>query len=162
MCAIKRPTTYRKRQILHHAAHTTHITGALVLALAGQQVLNAAVGVDLHSAQVFEAIDQTRLLAELLAEGIAKVVGGVGRDEQDRTADLGQLDSQTARCCRLTDTALAADEDPAQRALVENRLEGGLQVVVVGVDDCGRHFEDGGRLSWLGIVIYFCRKILGM
>ena len=134
--------TYRKRQILHHAAHTTHIASTLILALASQEVLDAAVGVNLHSAQVGEAIDQTRLLAEFLAEGIAEVVGGVGRDEQDRTADLGQLDSQRARGGRFADTALAADKDPAQRALVENRLEGGLQVVVVGVDDCGRH-DDG-------------------
>ena len=133
--------TYRKREILHHAPHPAHIPRASVpLALTCQEILDAAVGVDLHSAQVVEAVDETGLLAKLLAEGVAKVVGRVGRDEQHGASHLGQLDGERARGGCLAHAALAADKDPAQRPLVEDGLERRLHGIrVVGVDDSGRH-----------------------
>jgi len=75
--------------------------------------LDAAVWIDLHGAQVVKALDQARILSELLVEGIAQIVCGVGRDEEDGFAVLGQLDGERTRCCRLAYTALAADEYPA-------------------------------------------------
>jgi hypothetical protein len=78
-----------------------------------------------------------------LVEGIGQVVRGIGADEQDGAADLGQLDGQGARGGRLADAALAADEDPAEGALVEERLEGRLEGVGV---------EDGGHLCCCCVV----------
>lgn len=66
---------------------------------------------------------------------------GVGADEQDGAADLGQLDGQGARGRGLADASLAADEDPAEGALVEERLEGRLEGVFV--DDCGHGLGRG-------------------
>lgn len=149
-----------KGKILHHAAHAAHVGGVGGVALAGEQVLYAAVGVDLHGAEVVEALDEARLLAELLAKGVAEVVGGVGRDEQHGAAHLGQLDGQTARRRRLADAALAADKDPPQRPLVEDGLERGLHGVgVVGVDEgggghgcCGFEGAERGRVVEGGVV----------
>jgi hypothetical protein len=96
-------------------------------------VLDAAAGVDLHSAEVVEAVDQARVLAELLVEGVAEVVGGVGGYQEDRLAMFGHLDGKGARGCSLADASLAADKDPSQRLLVEDVLERRLHgVEVVG------------------------------
>ena len=45
----------------------------------GPSALDAAIGVDLHGAQVGEAIDEPGLLSELLREGVGQVVRRVGR-----------------------------------------------------------------------------------
>jgi hypothetical protein len=58
--------------------------------------LYAAVGVDLHGAEVVEAVDESRILAELLVERVREVVRGVGRDEEDRFAVLCELDGEGA------------------------------------------------------------------
>lgn len=144
--------THSKSQVLHHAAHSaniTHASSALAFALSSEQILNAPVGVNLHGAEVVEPLNQTCVLAELLAEGIAKVVGGIGGYQQDRAADFGELDGKTAGRGGLADTTLAADENPPQTPLVEDGLEGGLHGVrVVGVDDRGRHFCELGGLAY--------------
>jgi hypothetical protein len=88
--------SYRKGQILHHPPHTTHIPSGVAISLASHQILDATIGVDFHGAQVVEPVNKPGLLAELLAEGVAKVVGRVGRDEQHGAAHLGQLDGKTA------------------------------------------------------------------
>lgn len=133
----KRKETYSKGKILHHAsnspAHGIQILS--VLALASQQVLHAAIGIDLHGAEVVEAVDQAGLLAKLLVEGIGQVVGGVGTDEQDGAAHFGELDGEGARRGGFADTTFAANEDPAERALVEERLQRRLESVFV--DDEG-------------------------
>jgi hypothetical protein len=95
---------------------------------------------DLHGREVGEAVDEAGLFAKLLREGVGQVVRRVGRDEEDAAADLGELDGEGARRRRLADAALAADEDPAERLLVQDGLERGLQRVVVHVDERGvRH-----------------------
>lgn len=63
---------------------------------AREQVLYAAIGVDFHGAEVLEAVDEARILAELLVEGVGEVVGGVGGDEEDGSAVLCQLDGERA------------------------------------------------------------------
>lgn len=87
--------TYSKCKILHHASHA-RIQVITALTLSSQQVLHTAVGVNLHGAEVFEAVDEARLLAELLGEGIGQVVGWVGADEQDGAAHFGELDGEGA------------------------------------------------------------------
>ena len=91
-------STHSESQILHHATETTGgiVTGSSVVRLAGEEVLDAAVRVDLHGGEVVEAVDEAGLLAELLGEGVGQVVGGVGGDEEDGAADAGQLDGQGA------------------------------------------------------------------
>lgn len=135
--------TYRECQILHHAPHAPHARsrGLSVLSLA-HQLLDAAIWVDLHGAQVGEAIDEPGLLSELLREGVGQVVRRVGGDEQHGAAHSSELNGQRAGCRRLPYAPLAADEDPAQRLLVEDRLQCWLEGVQVGVDDGGGH--DGG------------------
>lgn len=59
---------------------------------------------------------------------------GVGRDEEDRFAVLCELNSEGARCRRLSHTTLSADEYPPERLLVEDGLERGRHV---GVDERG-------------------------
>lgn len=131
--------TYSKSKILHHATHAAaHGIHIILLALTDQKVLHAAVGINLHGAEVVKAVDEAGLLAEFLRKGIRQVVRGVGRDEQHRAADLGELDGERARGGGLADTALAADKDPAEGALVKKRLQRRLESVVGG-DDGGRH-----------------------
>ena len=145
-----RGMAYRECEILHHVAHTAQGCHGLLGALPalGQEILDAAVGVDLHGAQVGEAVDQACILAEFLVEGVAEVVCGVGGDEEDGFAVFGELDGERARGCGLADTALAADEDPAQRLLVEDGLERRLHEVLV-VEHCrGGH---GDVLLGLGL-----------
>lgn len=62
----------------------------------------------------------------------------VGTDEEDGAAHTGELDGEGARGGGFADTTLAADEDPSQAALVEERLERGFEGVVGG-DDGGGH-----------------------
>lgn len=69
-------------------------------------------------------------------------MGGVGADEQDGAADFGELDGEGARRGGFADTTFAADEDPAERALVEERLEGRLEGVFV--DDEGHGCGSAG------------------
>lgn len=135
-----RALSYRKGQVLHHPSHAAHIPHPGGVTLTGQQILNTTIGINLHGAQILEPIDEARLLAELLAEGVAQVVGWVGRDEQHGAAHLSQLDGETTRRCRLAHTALAADEDPPQRPLVEDGLQRRLHGIrVVSVDERSRH-----------------------
>lgn len=126
-----------KGQILHHAAHATQARHGVLTLLrsACQQVLYTAVGVNFHGTEIVEAVDESRVLAELLVEGIREVVGGVGRDEKNRLAVLCELDGEGARCRRLSYTTLSADEYPPERLLVEDGLERGRHV---GVDERGR------------------------
>jgi hypothetical protein len=71
--------------VLEHVAHATEtLHGLLCIVAAGRdQVLDGAVGVDLHGGQVLYAGHGSGILAELDAEGVAEVVGWVGGDEQD-------------------------------------------------------------------------------
>jgi len=102
--------THAEGQILHHAAHAAEALHALlgVVAARGDEVLDAAVGINLHGAEVGVAVDEAGVLAELLVEGVAEVVRRVGGDEQDRLARLGELDGEGAGGGRLADAALAA------------------------------------------------------
>jgi hypothetical protein len=137
--------TYAECQILHHAPHTTHLLHRFfhAFATASQQVLDAPVGVDLHGAQVREALNQAGLLPELLVEGIAEVVGWVRGDEEHGLAVLGHLDGERAGGCGLSYATFAAHENPAEGFLVEEGLEGGGEVICV---DGGRH--GCGRVGW--------------
>lgn len=63
----------------------------------------------------------------------------ISRDEEDRAADFSKLDCEGAGGCGLSYTSLSTNKDPAQRLLVEDGLEGGLELVVVGIYDGGRH-----------------------
>ncbi len=83
-------------------------------------LLYAARRVDLHGAEVVEAVDLGRLLAELLPKGVGEVVRRVGADEQHRLAVLRQLDRQRGRGRRLAHAAFPADEDPLERLLLED------------------------------------------
>ena len=125
---------YRESQILHHVAHASQRRHGLLGAFAAlcQQILDAAVRIDLHGAQVVEAVDLARIFTKLLVEGIAQVVCRVSRDQKDVLAVLGELNGERARRGRLAHTALAADEYPAQRLLVDDGLERGLHDFVVG------------------------------
>ena len=90
--------TYAKRHVLHDTAHTTqsrHRLLGLIPALL-QQVLNAAIRIDLHGAQIGVPVYQPRLFAKLLAEGVGQVVGRIGADQQYRFANLGHLDRERA------------------------------------------------------------------
>lgn len=144
-CAVTK-TTHTERQILHHTPHATQPGHRLLRPLTAflQQVLNAPIRIDLHGTQIGEALDQTRLFAKLLTEGIAQVVRGVGGDQQHGFAHARHLDGQRAGGGGFADAAFAADEDPAEGALVEKALKGGFEGVGVGVDMGGRHIE------WMG------------
>jgi len=123
--------TYTEGQILHHAANSQTRQGIIALAVAtSEKFLDAPLWIDLHGAQVGEAINQPRLLAKLLSERIAEVVRRIGGDDQDGLADLGELDGERTRRGRLANTSLAADEDPAECLLVDDGLEAGLHNVV--------------------------------
>ena len=62
----------------------------------------------------------------------------VGGDEQHGLAVAGDLDGERAGGGRLADAAFAADEDPAERALGDDRFEAGREGRVgVGVDEGG-------------------------
>jgi len=63
----------------------------------------------------------------------------ISRNEEDRAADFGQLDCEGAGGCRLSYTSLSTNKDPSQCLLVEDGLEGGLELVIVGIYDGGRH-----------------------
>lgn len=138
---------YRESQVLHHVAHASQRRHGLLGALAAlrQQVLDAAVRVNLHSAQVVEAVNLARILAKLLVEGIAQIVCGVSGDQEDVLAVLGELNGERARRGRLAHTTLAADEYPAQRLLVDNGLERGLHDFVVVEHSSVGH--DGGGVD---------------
>jgi hypothetical protein len=64
---------------------------------------------------------------------------GIGRDEQNRSTDFRKLDGEGAGRGGLSYPSFAADKDPAERFLVEDRLESGLELIIVGVDYSGRH-----------------------
>ena len=51
---------------------------------------------------------------------------GVGGDEEDGFSHAGELDGEGAGGGGFADAAFAADEDPAEGALVEEALEGGF------------------------------------
>lgn len=70
---------YTKRQILHHAPHSAHPTHRLLRPLSPRrkQILNAAIRVNLHRTEVVKPVHQPRILAELLVERVAEVVGRV-------------------------------------------------------------------------------------
>lgn len=63
----------------------------------------------------------------------------VGGDEENGAAHFGELDGEGAGGGGLSDSSLAANEDPAEGTLVQNGLEGWLEDVLVCVDDCVRH-----------------------
>jgi hypothetical protein len=71
--------------VLEHVAHTTETLHGLlrIVTASRDQVLDRAVGVDLHGGQVVDAGNRSGILAELDTEGVAEVVGRVGGDEQD-------------------------------------------------------------------------------
>lgn len=136
-------TTHTKRQILHHPPHAPQPGHRLLRPLAPllQKVLNTPIRINLHGAQIGKPVDQARLFAEFLAEGIAQVVRGVGGDQQHGFAHARELDGQRAGRGGFADAALAADEDPAQAALLEQGFQAGFEGVgVVGVDVGGAHF----------------------
>ena len=89
-------------------------------------LLHVVVGVNLHGREVVEALDGGRLAADLLAEGIGEVVGGVGTDDEDLLAALGELDAEAARGGGLTDSALATNEDPLEGVLLDDVHERGI------------------------------------
>ena len=66
-------------------------------------------------------------------------MGGVGRDEKYRSADLCELNGEGARSGGLSDTTFSTDKDPAEAALVEEGLERGLEGILGG-DEGGGHF----------------------
>lgn len=101
------------------------------------------IRIDLHSAQVGEAINQSGLLTELLAESIAKIMGRVCGNEENGLADTGELDGEGAGSGSLADTTFAADEDPAEGLLVDYGFESWGEVFRVGVD-CGGHVGGEG------------------
>lgn len=105
--------------------------------------MDTPVRVYFHRAQVREALDEPRFFSEFLGEGIAEVVCGVGGDEEDGLAVAGELNGEGAGGGGFTDTAFAADEDPAEGFLVDYGLEGWGQVVGVWVD-VGGH----GGVRW--------------
>ena len=133
---------YTESQILHHIPNTQTSHGVITLLLPiGQQILQTPIGVNLHSTEVVESIDKPGLLAKLLSKGITQVVRGIGRDEQNGLAGFGELDRERARSCRLSDATFTTDEYPAEGFLVEERLESGLHVEVVGLHDSGGHCD---------------------
>lgn len=81
---------------------------------------------------------------------------GVGGDEENGAAHTRELDGERARGRGLADAAFAADEDPAQRTLVEDGLQRGLEDVGVGVDDGVGH---GG---WWGAMLRSCVADVGI
>lgn len=118
-------TRNAESHILEHvadAAQTLHCLLSIVTA-SRDQVLDGAVGIDLHGCKVVDTRDGSGVLAELDTKGIAEVVGGVGGDEEDGFTGAGHLDGERARGGGLADTALAADEDPFERLLVEDGLQ---------------------------------------
>jgi len=77
-------------------------------------------------------------------------VGGIGRDEKHRSADLCQLNSEGARSGGLSDATLSTNKDPAEAALVEEGLERGLEGILGG-DKGGGHFGGDNwtvEISW--------------
>lgn len=100
--------------ILEHVADAAKALHCFlcIVATSRNQVLDRAVGVDLHGGQVLDARHRASVLAELDTEGIAEVVCRVGGDEEDRLAGLSHLDCQGARGGGFAYTTLAADEDP--------------------------------------------------
>lgn len=120
----------------------------------GQEILDATVGVDLHGTKVGVAINQASLLSELLSKSITQVVRGVGRDEENGFADFGELDGEGARGGGFTHTSFASDEDPAESILIQNRLERGLHIKIIIVNNGRGHFvgerrnvEEGGGVD---------------
>jgi len=137
--------THAESKVLHHVAHATETRHGLLglLATSIEHISDRAVRINLHGAQVVEAIDQTGVLSELLVEGIGQVVGRIGRDEEDILAVLCELNGQGTRGGGLSDTTLTADEDPAERLLIEDVLQRGGHLVVCV--DKGGHV--GGYMS---------------
>lgn len=109
-------TTHAEGKILHHVAHAAETRHGVLslLTTSIQHVGDRAVGVNLHGAEVVEAINKTGVLSELLVEGIGQVVGRIGRDEENVLAVLCELDGQRAGSCCLSDTTLTTDKDPAE------------------------------------------------
>jgi hypothetical protein len=135
------PATNTVGKVLHHLADAAELAELAKVgagaAAASDDVLDAAAGVDLHCAEIVEAVNQASVLAELLIEGVAEVVGGIGGDEEDGLAVLGHLDGKGARRCSLADASFAANKDPPQRLLVQNVLESRLHGLEPVGHDCG-------------------------
>lgn len=133
--------TYAESKILHHISHA-HSTHILLAVPVRQKILDAAIGIDLHSAQVVISVNETSLLSEFLSEGIAQVVSGIGGDQEHGFAGFGKLDGERARGRGLTHTTFATDEDPAEGFLVDDRLERGIHVEIVTLDHGGGRHGD--------------------
>lgn len=105
-----------------------------------------------HRVQVVEALHQRRRLGEFLAEGVAEVVRGVGRNDQHALAARRQLHREAAAARRLADAALAAHEDPLERGLVRHILQRGLRLCLHGDERacccCERGCGGLGRGAW--------------
>lgn len=71
--------------VLEHVAHTTETLHGLlrIVTTSRDQVLDRAVGVDLHGGEVLYAGHGSGIFTELDPESVAEVVGWVGGDEQD-------------------------------------------------------------------------------
>jgi hypothetical protein len=116
--------TYTEREVLHHISNPPKLAHGFVRAIASRsnEILNTPVRVNLHGTEVVEPVYEPRILAELLIEGIAEIVGRVGGDEEHRFAVFGELYGECARRRRLSYTTFPTDEYPAQRLLVEDVL----------------------------------------
>lgn len=118
----ERSRTHAESKVLHHTSYATHLLHGLLRTFPAffEQILYTTVGVDLHSTEIGEAIDEPGLFPKFLAEGIAKVVRRISRDQEDRLSHFRQLDRKGARGCSFADTAFTADEDPSKRFLQDN------------------------------------------
>lgn len=73
--------------------------------------------INLHRKQVIPSVELGRLLANLLAESVTQVVCGVGGNDQNTLAVLGERRGQTTGGGRLSNTSLSSDEDPLEGSL---------------------------------------------
>jgi hypothetical protein len=120
---------------------------------ATDQVIDAAVGVDFHRAEIGETLDQPGVFAELLTERVTQVVGWIRRDQQDGFPRFGHLDREGAGSRRLSHTTFSSHKDPPQRLLIDQILEGRVEGVVVGADNSSRHLDRRYQ-------VLLCRKVV--
>ena len=73
-------------------------------------------------------MDQGRRLGELLLEGIAEVMGGVCRNDEDRGPDTGEQDGQHAAASRLPDASFPTHKDPFQLLLLQHVGDGAFHL----------------------------------
>lgn len=97
-----------------------------------------SIRIDLHGAQICEAVNQSRFFAELLAESITEVVRGVCGDKEDGFADTGELNGEGAGSGGLAYTAFAADKNPTEALLLYYGFESRGEVFGIGVN-CSGH-----------------------